>query len=73
MITDKVRVQCGRCRSNFREKVSNLRDGYQSQCPNCSRLITFSSDSGDIFVQKAMTEARRIRNGRATKAVYSET
>ncbi|MFL9499445.1 hypothetical protein [Rhodopseudomonas palustris] len=69
-IPDKVRVLCGRCRVPFREKIKNMREGFQTQCPNCNRLITFSSDSADLGVQRAMTEARRIRNGGAAAAVY---
>lgn len=69
-IPDKVRVLCGRCRVPFREKIKNMREGFQTQCPNCNRLITFSSDSADLGVQRAMTEARRIRNGGAATAVY---
>ena len=69
-IPDKVRVLCGRCRVPFREKIKNMREGFQTQCPHCNRLITFSSDSGDLGVQRAMTEARRIRNGGTAAAVY---
>lgn len=69
-IPDKVRVLCSRCRVPFREKIKNMREGFQTQCPNCNRLITFSSDSADLGVQRAMTEARRIRNGAAASAVY---
>ena len=60
---DRIKVQCTRCRMPFREKVSNLREGYQRQCPNCNRMITFDNDSQDVGVRRAMTEARRIRNG----------
>ena len=62
-MSEKIRVRCSRCKSGFREKVANMREGYQAQCPSCNRLITFSSDSGDACVKRAMTEARRIRNG----------
>jgi transposase-like protein len=62
-MTDKIRVTCSRCKSGFREKVANVREGFQAQCPNCNRLITFSVESGDAFIKKAVVEARRIRNG----------
>jgi hypothetical protein len=62
---DKIRVMCSNCRVPFREKVKNVRDGVQVQCPNCCRLLTFSSDSADPGVQRAMTDARRIKNGLA--------
>jgi hypothetical protein len=60
---DKIKVTCGRCRMRFRERVSRLRDGYQAQCPECGCFINFSSESMDPNIRKAMTEARRIRNG----------
>ncbi|WP_022719702.1 hypothetical protein [Rhodopseudomonas sp. B29] len=60
---DKVRVMCVKCQTPFREKIKNIREGVQVQCPNCNRLITFSTDSADPGVQRAMTDARRIKNG----------
>ncbi|MBR0801333.1 hypothetical protein JQ615_38900 [Bradyrhizobium jicamae] len=63
MATDKIAVTCTRCRTRFREKVGRLRDGYQGQCPNCGCFINFTNESMDPAVRKAMTEARRIRNG----------
>jgi transposase-like protein len=62
-MTEKIRVTCSRCKSGFREKVANIREGFQAQCPSCNRLITFSVDSGDASIKKAIVEARRIRNG----------
>jgi len=59
---DKIRVTCTQCRIPFREKVKNVREGVQVQCPNCSRLMTFSADSADSGIQRAMTDARRIKN-----------
>ncbi len=60
---DKIKIQCSRCRMTSRETVAKLREGHQMQCPNCARLITFSADSDDLHVRRAMKEARRIRNG----------
>jgi hypothetical protein len=62
-IPDKIRVLCTRCRATFREKIRNVREGFQVQCPSCNTLITFSGDSADLGVQRAFTEARRIKNG----------
>ncbi len=62
-INDKIKVLCSRCKASFRERVAKLRDGYQAQCPNCYRLIQFDTGSDDAYVRRAMTEARRIRNG----------
>ena len=41
----------------------NLTLACNSKCPNCNRLITFSVDSADAGVQRAMTDVRRIKNG----------
>lgn len=62
-MTDKVKVLCSRCKKPFREKVSNMREGYQTQCPHCYKMIIFDATSEDPGVRRAMTEARRIRNG----------
>ena len=63
MADDKIKVHCTKCSNPFREKLSNLREGYQAQCPNCYRLITFDNASQDRGVQRAMRDARRMRNG----------
>lgn len=57
----KVKILCSRCKVPFRARVSQMKEGYQAQCPNCNRLITFSNDSADLGVRRAMTEARRIK------------
>jgi predicted nucleic acid-binding Zn-ribbon protein len=62
-MTDKIVVACSRCRTRFRERVSRLRDGFQSQCPNCGCFVNFSSESMDPNILRAMRDARRIRNG----------
>ena len=69
---DKIRVLCSKCRVPFREKIKNIREGAQVQCPNCNKLITFSSDSADLGVQRAFTEARRIKNGMMLSVSRSE-
>ena len=63
MTIDKIFISCTRCKGRFREKVARLRDGHQGQCPNCSSFINYNNDSMDPGVRRAMTEARRIRNG----------
>jgi hypothetical protein len=60
---DKVGVNCGRCRTTFREAISRIRDGAQSQCPNCGCFINFSNDSPDPNIARVMRDVRRIRNG----------
>jgi hypothetical protein len=63
MNDNRVKVLCARCSRSFRERISCLHDGYQTQCPNCYRMMTFTSDSEDASIRRAMKEARRIRNG----------
>jgi hypothetical protein len=60
---DRVKVNCTKCKNSFRERVRNLRSGYQTQCPHCYRMITFDDSSDDIGVRRALTHARRIRTG----------
>ncbi len=60
---DRIKVQCTKCRNSFRERVRNLRSGYQTQCPHCYRMITFDDGSDDLGVRRALTQARRIRSG----------
>ena len=62
-MTDKIKVSCSRCKSRFAEKVARVREGHQAQCPNCGCFVNFSTESMDPGIRKAMTEARRIRNG----------
>jgi hypothetical protein len=62
-MTEKIKVTCTRCKSRFSERVSRLRDGFQGQCTSCGCFINFSAESMDPNVRRAMTEARRIRNG----------
>jgi len=60
---DKIGVNCGRCRTAFREPISRIREGSQSQCPNCGAFINFSNDSPDSNIARVMRDVRRIRNG----------
>jgi len=58
---DRIKVNCTKCKNSFRERVRNLRSGYQTQCPHCSRMITFDEGSDDLGVGRALTQARRHR------------
>ena len=60
---DRIKVSCTKCKNSFRERVRNLRSGYQVQCPSCGRMITFDGSSGDLGVRRALSQARRIRTG----------
>jgi hypothetical protein len=72
-MTDKIMVTCSRCRARFRERVARLRDGFQSQCPNCGCFINFSSESMDPNILRVMRDARRIRNGFVVQTDEAET
>jgi hypothetical protein len=61
MIDDKVRIRCPHCTRVFRDKAHKVRDGYQVNCVNCSRLLTLNRDSEDPFIRRALKEAREIR------------
>ena len=61
MTDDKVRIRCPKCTKVFRDKAYKVRDGYQVNCENCSRLLTLNRDSEDPFIRRALKEARDIR------------
>jgi predicted nucleic acid-binding Zn-ribbon protein len=62
-MNEKIKVTCTRCKARYSERASRVRDGFQGQCPSCGCFINFSSESMDSSIRRAMTEARRIRNG----------
>jgi DNA-directed RNA polymerase subunit RPC12/RpoP len=60
-MTDRIKCLCSNCRKPFSERASRLKNGYQMQCPNCMRLITFDSSSEDPNVRRPLKAARDIR------------
>jgi uncharacterized C2H2 Zn-finger protein len=71
---DKVKVRCPGCTRVFREKASKVRDGVQLNCPNCSKLLTFSKETSDPYQHRALKIAREIRHAQQDalpKAVYA--
>ena len=52
---------CSRCRKPFGERAQRLRNGYQVQCPNCMKLITFDSSSEDPNIRRPLKAARDFR------------
>jgi hypothetical protein len=62
-MAERIKITCGRCKARFSEKASRLREGFQGQCTSCGCFITFSAESMEPNVRRAMTEARRIRHG----------
>ena len=61
MIDDKVRIRCPGCTKMFRERASRVRDGFQVNCQNCSKLLTLNRDSEDPFIRRALKTAKEIR------------
>ena len=61
-MTDRIMVLCSKCRKPFGERAPRLRNGYQVQCPNCMKLITFDSGSEDPNIRRPLKEARDFRN-----------
>ena len=45
----------------FRERASRVRDGFQINCQNCSKLLTLNRDSEDPFIRRALRTAKDIR------------
>jgi hypothetical protein len=61
VIDDKVRIRCPGCTKMFRERASRVRDGFQVNCQNCSKLLTLNRDSEDPFIRRALKTAKEIR------------
>jgi hypothetical protein len=61
MIDEKVRIKCSKCSQVFRERAQKVRDGFQTNCQHCNRLITFDSGSEDKNIRQALTSARQVR------------
>jgi hypothetical protein len=50
-MTDRIKILCSNCRKPFGERAQRLRNGYQVQCPNRMKLITFDSSSEESQYQ----------------------
>jgi hypothetical protein len=61
VIDDKVKIRCPGCTRMFRERASRVRDGFQINCQNCSKLLTLNRDSEDPFIRRALRTAREVR------------
>ncbi len=61
MIDEKVRIKCTKCSQVFRERAHRVRDGLQTNCTNCNRLITFDSSSEDRNIRRALSSAKEVR------------
>jgi len=72
MLDDKVKIKCTKCSMMFRERAQRVRNGFQKQCPNCFKLITFDSSSDDNNIRRALKAARELRQPPETVAVSDE-
>jgi DNA-directed RNA polymerase subunit RPC12/RpoP len=61
MIDEKVRIKCTKCSQIFRERAQRVRDGFQTNCPHCNRLITFDMTADDRNIRKALMSAKELR------------
>jgi predicted nucleic acid-binding Zn-ribbon protein len=61
MIDEKVRIKCTKCSQVFRERAQRVRDGLQTNCAHCNRLITFDSNSEDRNIRKALLSSKEVR------------
>lgn len=73
VIDDKVKIRCPGCKRIFREKAKRVRDGAQTNCPDCYKLITISKETEDPVMRRALRTAKEIRaaqEAELVKAVY---
>jgi predicted nucleic acid-binding Zn-ribbon protein len=61
MIDEKVKIKCTKCSQVFRERAHRIRDGLQTNCAHCNRLITFDNNSEDRNIRKALMSAKEVR------------
>lgn len=61
MLEEKIKIKCTRCSAIFRERGKRIRNGFQLNCPQCNRLITFDTTSEDPNVRKAFQSAKALR------------
>ena len=60
-MTDRIKIICSKCVKVFSERARRIRNGYQMQCPHCSKLIIFDSSSEDPNVRRPLKAARDFR------------
>jgi predicted nucleic acid-binding Zn-ribbon protein len=61
MAEEKVKIKCTKCSQVFRERARKIRNGFQTNCQHCNRLITFDSTSEDRNIRRALMSAKEIR------------
>ena len=61
MIDEKVKIKCPKCSQVFRERAQKIRNGFQTNCQHCNRLITFDTSSDDRNIRGALKSAKEVR------------
>lgn len=61
MIEEKVRIKCTKCSQIFRERAQKIRNGFQTNCQHCNKLITFDTSSEDRNIRRALMNAKEVR------------
>jgi len=61
MIDEKVKIKCTKCSQVFRERAKQIRNGFQTNCQHCNRLVTFDSNSEDRNIRRALMSAKEVR------------
>jgi predicted nucleic acid-binding Zn-ribbon protein len=61
MLDEKIKIKCTKCSQVFRERAQRVRNGFQTNCPHCNRLITFDSSAEDRNIRKALSGAKELR------------
>ena len=61
MLDEKVKIKCAKCSQVFRERAQKIRNGFQTNCPHCNRLITFDTSSEDRNIRRALMSAKEVR------------
>jgi predicted nucleic acid-binding Zn-ribbon protein len=61
MIEEKVKIKCTKCSQVFRERAQRIRNGFQTNCQYCNRMITFDTSSEDRNIRRALASAREVR------------
>ena len=61
MLDEKIKIKCTKCSQMFRERAQRVRNGFQTNCPHCNRLITFDTTVEDRNVRKALFNAKEKR------------
>ena len=61
MLDEKIRIKCTKCSQMFRERAQKVRNGFQTNCPHCNRLITFDASAEDRNIRKALSSAKELR------------